>query len=194
MITFNALTTTDHRGFHLYLSYNKVMKQKVIEHPSPFNRKLQSNCPASIRFYKKYLEKKLTTQKVESKVNIMLTIAQKWKLTQEENEYLKQLDNQITMIMLNAEYKITSQQIIPWSPELHIAIQTVILWKLTLTQLKTKISQHKKIAFIQQTWKTTIDLTWKTQSEMFHQLKTANYLTQSASQLISPTTKPRETQ
>ena len=161
------------RGFHLDLSYNKVLKQKVIEHQYPFNRKLQSNCPASIRFYKKYLEKKLTTQKVESKVNTMLTIAQKWKLTQEENEYLKKLDNQITMIMLNAEYKITSQQIIPWSPELLIAIWTVTLWKLILTQLKTNTSQHKTITVIQQTLKTTIDLTWKTPSNIFHQLKTA---------------------
>ena len=33
----------------------------------------------------------------------MLTIAQERKLTQEENDYLNKLDNQITMIMLNAE-------------------------------------------------------------------------------------------
>ena len=127
MTAFNGLTTTDHRGFRVDLSYNKVLKQKVIEHPSPFNRKLQSNCPTSVRFYKKYLEKKVTTQKLESKVNTMLTIAQKRKLTQEENEYLKQLDIQITMIMLNAENKINSQQISPWSPKLHIAIRTVII-------------------------------------------------------------------
>ena len=147
MTAFNELTTTDHRGFHWDLSYNKVMKQKVIEHPSPFNRKLQSNCPTSVRFYKKYLEKKITTQKLESKVNTMLTIAQKRKLTQEENEYLKQLDNQITMIMLNAEKKGNFQQTSPWPPELHIVIRTITLWKLTLTQLKTKISQQKRITY-----------------------------------------------
>ena len=98
----------DHRGFHLNLSYNKVLKQKVIEHPSLFNRKLQSNCPTSVRFYKKYLENKITAQKLQSKVKKMLTIAQERKLTQEENDYLNQLDNQITIIMLNAENKINS--------------------------------------------------------------------------------------
>ena len=50
------------RGFHLDLSYNKVLKQKVIEHQYPFNRKFQSNFPTSVRFYKKYLEKKVTKQ------------------------------------------------------------------------------------------------------------------------------------
>ena len=40
MTAFNKLTTIDHRGFHLDLSYNKILKQKVIEHPSQFNRKL----------------------------------------------------------------------------------------------------------------------------------------------------------
>ena len=79
----------------------------------------------------------------------MLTIAQEWKLTQEENDCLNKLDNQITMIMLNAEKKINSQQIIPWFPELHIAIWTVTLWKLILTQLKTNIFQHKTITVIQ---------------------------------------------
>ena len=29
MTAFNVLTTTDHRGFHLDLSYNKALKQKV---------------------------------------------------------------------------------------------------------------------------------------------------------------------
>ena len=53
MKAFNELTTTDHRGFHLDLSYKKVLKQKVIEHQSPFNRKLKSNFPTSVRFYKK---------------------------------------------------------------------------------------------------------------------------------------------
>ena len=90
------------------LSYNKVLKQKIKEHPSPFNRKLQSNYPTSVRFYKKYLEKKVTTQKLESKVNTMLTIAQEQKITQEENDYLNQLDNQITMIIFNAKKKIYS--------------------------------------------------------------------------------------
>ena len=63
MTAFNELTTTDHRGFYLDLSYNKVLKQKVIEYPSPFNRKLQSNNPTTVKFYKKYLEKKVTKQK-----------------------------------------------------------------------------------------------------------------------------------
>ena len=91
MTAFNGLTTPDRRGFHLDLSYNKVLKQKVIEHPSPFNRKFQSNYSTSVRFYKKYLEKKVTTQKLESKVKTMLTVSQERKLTQEKNDYLKKL-------------------------------------------------------------------------------------------------------
>ena len=153
MTAFNKLTTTDHRGFRLELFYNKVLKQKVIENPSQSNRKLQSNCPTSIRFYKKYPKKKVTKQKLESKVNTLLNISQKRKLTQEENDYLNKLDNQITMIMFNAEKKINSQEKSPCSPELHIAIRKVTFWKLTLTQLKTNISQHKPIMYIQQTLK-----------------------------------------
>ena len=127
MTAFNELTTTDHREFHLDLFYKKVLKQKVIEHPSPFNRKLQSNCPTSVRFYKKYLEKKVTKQKLESKVNALLNIPQKRKLTQEENDYLRKLDNQITLIMLNAEKKMNSQETSSWYPELHNAIRKVTL-------------------------------------------------------------------
>ena len=67
MTVFNELTTIDHRGLHLDLSYNKVLKHKVIEQPSPFNRKLQSNCPTSVRFYKKYLEKKVTKKQFRIK-------------------------------------------------------------------------------------------------------------------------------
>ena len=174
MTAFNKLTTTDHRGIHLDLSYTKVMKQKVIEHLSPFDRQLQSKFPTSVRFNKKFLDK-ATTQKSEAKVNAMLTIAQQRTLTQEEDESLNKLDNQITIIMLNAEKKINCKQTSPWSPELHITIRTVTLWKLTLTELKTNISQHKNITSIQQTLPTTIDLNWKISSDVIHQLKRAKY-------------------
>ena len=62
----------------------------------------------------------------------MLTITQEQKLTQEENDYLNKLDNQITMIVLNAEKKRNSQETSPWSPELYIVIQKVTLRKITL--------------------------------------------------------------
>ena len=78
-------------------------------------------------------------------MNAILTIAQQRTITQEEDESLNKLDNQITMIMLNAEKRINCKQTSPWSPELHIAIRTVTLWTLTLTQIKTNISQHKNI-------------------------------------------------
>ena len=103
----------------------------------------------------------------------MLNIVQKRKLTQEENDSLNKLDNQITLIMLNAEKKIQSQKTSPWSPELNNAIRKVTLWKLTLTQLKTKISQHKTISSIQQTLRTKVDLSWKTPSDIYHQFKSA---------------------
>jgi len=108
------------------------MKQKANELPSPFDRQLQSKCPTSVRFYKKFLEKKITKQKLEEKVSTLLTIAHKRILTQEEDESLNKLDNQITTIMLNVEKKINCKQTSPWSPELHITIRTVTLWKLTL--------------------------------------------------------------
>ena len=55
------------------------------------------------------------------------------------------------MLTIAKEEKINSQETRPWSPELHIAIRKVTLWKLTLTQLKTNIFQHKPIISIQQT-------------------------------------------
>ena len=106
MATFGELTTTDHRGLHSDLSYNKLLKQKVIEHPPPINRKLQSKCPTSVRLYKNYLEKKVTTQKLEAKVKALLVAAQQRKLNREEDESLNKVDNQITMIMLNSENKL----------------------------------------------------------------------------------------
>ena len=175
MTAFNELTTTDHRGLHLDLSFNKVMKQKANEIPSPFDRQLQSKCPTSVRFYKTFLEKKITKQKLEEKVSTLLTIAQKRILTKEEDDSLNKLDNQITMIMLNAEKKINCKQTSPWSPELHIAIRTVTLWKLTLTQLKTKVSQHKNILAIQNKLKVTINLDWQHPSDIFHHLKLAQH-------------------
>ena len=53
MTTFSEITTTDHRSLYLDVSYNKVLKQKVIEYPLPFNRKLQLKCSTSVRLYKK---------------------------------------------------------------------------------------------------------------------------------------------
>ena len=103
----------------------------------------------------------------------MLNIAQTRKLTQEENDYLNKLDNPITLIMLNAEKKRNSQETSPWSPELYNAIRKVTIWKLTLTQLKTNISRHKTISSIQQTLRTKVDLSWKTPSDIYHQLKSA---------------------
>ena len=82
------------------------MKQKVIEYPPPFNRQLQSKCLISVRFYKKFLEKKVTKQKLETNVSAMLTITKQRTLTQKEDESLNKLDNQITMIMLNVEKRI----------------------------------------------------------------------------------------
>ena len=159
MTTFGELTTTDHRGLHLDLSYNKLLKQKVIENLSPFNRKLRSKYSTSVRLYRNYLEKKVTTQNLEVKVKALFVTAQQQKLNREEDESLNKVDNQITLTMLNTEKKINTQQTTPWSPELNTAIRTVTLWKLTLTQLKTKISQHKSITTIQQALTTTIDLT-----------------------------------
>ena len=77
--------------------------------------------------------------------------------------------------MLNAEKRINCKQISPWSPELHIAILTVTLWTLTLTQLKTNISQHKHITSIQQTLPTTINLNWENPADIFHKLKRAKH-------------------
>ena len=45
--------------------------------------------------------------------------------------------------MLDVEKKINTQQTNSWSPELHIEIRTVTLWKLILIQLITRISQSK---------------------------------------------------
>ena len=77
--------------------------------------------------------------------------------------------------MLNAENKINAQQTTPWSPELNTAIRTVTLWKLTLTQLKTKISQHKSITTIQQALTTTIDLTWNKPLDIITKLKLSKH-------------------
>ena len=43
----------------------------------------------------------------------MLTIAQQQTLTQEEDESLNKLDNQITVIMFNAEKRINYKQTSP---------------------------------------------------------------------------------
>ena len=101
----------------------------------------------------------------------MLTIALQRTLTQAEDESLNKLDNQITMLMLKVEKRINCKQTSPLSPELHIAIRTVTLWKLTLTQLKTNISQHKNITSIQQTLPTTIHLNYENPADLFNKLK-----------------------
>ena len=53
MTTFSEITTTDHRSLYLDISYNKVLKQKVMEYSLPFNRKLQLKCSTSVRIHKK---------------------------------------------------------------------------------------------------------------------------------------------
>ena len=93
MTAFSELAIFDYRGFHLDLSYNKALKQKVIEHPLPLNRKLQSKGPIFVTLYQICLEKKVTTQKLEAKVKALLVIAQQRQLNKEEDESLNKIDN-----------------------------------------------------------------------------------------------------
>ena len=74
----------------------------------------------------------------------MLKIAQQRKLTNIENDELDKVNKNITSILIGSEKKLSNQQTRPWSTELHIEIKVVTLWKLILTQARTKISQQRQ--------------------------------------------------
>ena len=50
---------------------------------------------------------------------------------------------------------------LPWSPRLNDAIKTLSLWKIILTQQKTKISHRNQIERIQRSMHSKLDITWK---------------------------------
>ena len=132
MTGFCEVTTTDHTGLRMYLSNNIILKNKTIYFTFPFNKQFQSKCPTSVRFYIKCLENKITNKNLESKVKALLEIVQQRRLTTNEDNALNKVDTQITSIMIGSEKKIHNHQKTPLSPELHIALRTVTLWKLTL--------------------------------------------------------------
>lgn len=76
MTAFYEFTITNHTGLHMDLSHNMLLKNKTIDSPSPFNRKLQSKFHTSVRFYKGYSENKITKQDNETKVQTLLEIEQ----------------------------------------------------------------------------------------------------------------------
>ena len=89
----------------MYILCKSLLKDKNITFPSPFNRKLQSKFPTSVRFYKRYLEKKITKQNSKSKVESLLKIAQQRRLKNVENDELDKVNKNITSIMIESEKK-----------------------------------------------------------------------------------------
>ena len=53
MTGFFELTTTDHRGLHMDLSYNILLNNKTIYFPSPFNRKSNRNFQILQKIFRK---------------------------------------------------------------------------------------------------------------------------------------------
>ena len=79
----------------------------------------------------------------------MYKIVSSRKVPAKEEQELKYLDKQITTTILKVENTITgTQYTYPWSSELHDAIRTISIWKMTLTQFKTKISQSNQFNFL----------------------------------------------
>ena len=91
MTGFHELATNDYRGQHMDLLCKALLMDKTIEFPSPFNKKLHSKCATSIRFFKRYLENKITEQKLESKVESLLNNSQQRRLTNVEDDELNEV-------------------------------------------------------------------------------------------------------
>ena len=76
--------------------------------------------------------------------------------------------------MLKAENNIKGQSnTYPWSPELHDAVRSVSIWKVKLTQNKTKVSHLNQIEYLTKSMQTPIDTSWKHPSELKRNLREA---------------------
>ena len=133
---------TDHRGLHIDISYNTLLDNKTIDLPSLFNRKLQSKYPASVWFYKRYLEEKITKQKLESKLELLLKNAQQPKLTKDEEDELNIVDNKTTFILIGMEKDKQSRiySLVSRATNRNTKSNS---WEIILTQARTNILQQK---------------------------------------------------
>ena len=103
MTGFNDITTSDHCRFFLDLSRDVILKGKITQIPSPFERQLKSNSPKTVKKYKHYLKQQINKYNIESQIETILNISKQRKLTKGEAVSLNRIDTLITKIMLTAE-------------------------------------------------------------------------------------------
>ena len=102
------------------------------EHRNPF---IRSQCKVVSDILKK-------KSQISENIKALRKIVNSQKLTTTEEQILNNKDTSITKIMLEVERKEKINTNSPWSPDLHIVIQTFTIWKLIKTQIATHISQH----------------------------------------------------
>lgn len=128
-----------HRALYIDLTITTLTKHQNYELSSPFARTSKYFYPKSVQSYTRYLKEK---SQISENIKALRKIVNRQKLTTTEEQILKNKDTSITKIMLEVERKEKINTNSPWSPDLHIVIQTFTIWKLIKTQIATHISQH----------------------------------------------------
>ena len=83
---------------------------------------------------------------VKNRLDKIILILKDRKLSDNEEKELNQIDNIITSAMKKAESKTMGKFADEhWSPELHRAVRTLTIWKVILSQYKTRLWFEKRI-------------------------------------------------
>ena len=171
MTAFGELVSSEHRWLYIDLPTTSIEQHINDEIPSSFQKTLKSSCPRSVRVYKRHLENQITKNKILDKMKSLLTIVATRKLSAVEEKSLNNVYSSITQIMIETENKTNKcNHNYPWSPDLHIAIKTLFIWKLVKTQITNHISQDLQIKKIHSSLLEPINIHWNTVSEVRHNI------------------------
>ena len=171
---FHDITTSDHKGFFLDIDRNSLLKDKKSVTSSPFDRSLQSSNPQVIRKYKKLMKESMEKNNVKNRLDKIILILKDRKLSDTEEKDLNQIDNIITSAMKKAESKTMGNFADePWSPELHRAVRTLTIWKVILSQYKTRLWFEKQIKKLKKDIDPPIPTEWTTITDILRNIRKA---------------------
>jgi exonuclease III len=134
---FNQRIFSDHRGMFIDLSLPGLFDRALTTLASPANRHLCATNQKHVRNYIRELHKYLQTHFVLERLEKIKDHA--------DHSSAEKIDLDITRAMLHAELKCKSFHRLPWSHDLHVAMTTLYILKMKLTELRTHRTMQPQI-------------------------------------------------
>jgi len=146
ILPFHFIKNTDHRGLFADIDLQGYLRRKPpqINHSSA--RKLQSNRPKAVKEYGQRLHHWIHQENITQRLKDIQTNIQHTQMRQQSIAQLQILEQQFTKARLDAEKSLPKGPQHPWSPQLRQAQQSVLYYKLWVSQY----THHKDFHFHRQ--------------------------------------------